>query len=213
MITITIKDLIPIIPDLLNVFLSGFIYMTTYNWLNNKKNDISFMTIWSIFISILIQSFYSVLHLFVLNNIPINTPIKVIVYSLTGLILAIIITKAKKSELLSSLIYKINNKSINDDIFTNIIDYDKKTMMKIYIKSSDVYYIGRFSFIEENGYYSWISLIDYYCVDKKRNKKTFDPQADELLSSVTINLSSIERIELMYEPDSTTWTNLNRIDK
>lgn len=80
--------------------------------------------------------------------------------------------------------------------------------MNVYIKSSNIYYIGRFSFREENGINSWISLVDYFCVDKNTNEKIFDPEQGGLNSSVAINLSNIERIEIIYENDSEVWEKL-----
>lgn len=195
--------------DLINLFLSGFIFMYTYNWFNNKKMDISILTIWSLFISTLIKSFYSSVHIFLLSNTKIQDALKIIIYSITGFLLAILFTKLKGTKAFNRLLYNINNKSINDDIFDDIIDYDKKTMMKIYIKSSDIYYIGKFSFREENGINSWISLIEYYCVDRKTNNKIFDPAEGELCSSVTINLKEVERIEIIYEKDSKVWEKAN----
>ena len=209
MIEINIIDLIPIISDLINLFLSGFIFIYTYNWFNKKKADISILTIWSLFISMLIKSFYSTVHIFILSHIQIPDSIKIIIFSLTGFLLAVLFTQLKKTRILNRILYKINNKSINDDIFDDIIDYDKKTMMKIYIKSSDIYYIGRFSLREENGIHSWISLVEYYCVDRKNNNKIFDPEADGLCSSVVINLSEVERIEIIYEKDSNVWERAN----
>lgn len=205
MIEINIIDLIPMISDLINLFLSGFIFMYTYNWFNNKKTDISILTIWSLFISTLIRSFYSTLHIFILPHIKIPDSIKIIIFSITGFVLAVLFTQLKKTQIFNRILYKINNKSINDDIFDDIIDYDKRTMMRIYIKSSDVYYIGRFSFKEENGINSWISLVDYYCVDRKNNNKIFDPEDGGLCSSVAINLNEVERIEIIYEKDSEVW--------
>lgn len=193
------------ISDLINLFLSGFIFVFTYNWLNNKKSDMSILTIWSLFISTLIKSFYSAVHIFVLSHIKIPDAIKIIIFSLTGFLLAVLFTQLKKTKVLSKILYKINNKSINDDIFDDIIDYDKKTMMKVYIKSSDVYYIGRFYLREENGINSWISLVEYYCVDRKNNNKLFDPEEGEIYSSVVINLNEVERIEIIYENDSKVW--------
>lgn len=209
MIKINIKDLIPIMSDLINLFLSGFIFMYTYNWFNNKKTDISILTIWSLFVSALIKSIYSTIHIFILSNIEIPDAIKIIIYSLTGFLFAILLTQLKNKEIFNRILYNINNKSINDDIFDDIIDYDKRTMMKIYIKSSDVYYIGRFSFREEKGINSWISLVEYNCIDRKTNNKLFVPKDEGLCSSVAINLKEVERIEIIYEKDSTVWKKTN----
>jgi len=207
-IRITPKDLIYIVPDLINLFLSGFIFIYTYNWLNNKKIDVSILTVGSLFISFLVKSFYSACHNFIFVNLEINDSVKVIIFSITGFLLALFCTYFKKTKLFTKLLYSINNKSVNDDIFDDIIDYAKKTMMKVYIKSSNVYYIGRFSFREENGINSWISLIEYYCVDKNTNKKIFDPEQGGLSSSVVINFNNIERIEIIYEKDSDVWKRL-----
>lgn len=211
MIKITLKDLIYIVPDMINLFLSGFIFMYTYSWLNNKKIDISLMTIWSLLISFLVKSLYAALHTFILSGVEINDSIKIITYSATGFLLAIIFTYLKKTKLFTILLYRFNNKSINDDIFDDIIDYDKKTMLNIYLKSSNIYYVGRFSYREENGTDSWISLVDYCCVDKDTNEKIFDPEQGGLNSSVAINLNNIERIELFYENDSEVWKCLKGI--
>lgn len=208
MIKITLKDLIYIVPDLINLFLSGFIFMYTYNWLNNKKTDISILTICSLLISFLIKSFYSALHSFILPSLKISNPIKILIYCITGVITAAFFTYIKKTRLFTKILYKVNNKSINEDIFDDIIDYDKKTMMNIYLKSSDIYYIGKFSFREEKGSDSYISLVEYCSMNKKTNEPIFDPEKGQLYSSVAINLRDIERIEIFYENDSMTWKRI-----
>jgi len=207
-IRITPKDLIYIIPDLINLFLSGFIFMYVYNWLNNKKTDTSILTIGSLFVSFLVKSFYSVCHSFILPNVEVNDSVKVIIFSATGCLLALLCTYLKRTKLFTKLLYSINNKSVNDDIFDDIIDYNKKTMMKVYLKETDVYYIGRFSIREENGINSWISLVEYCSVNKNTNEKIFDPTAGGLNSSVTFSLSNVERIEIIYEKDSEVWRKL-----
>lgn len=207
---ININDLISIVPELIDLFLSGFIFMYTYSWLNNKKLDTSIFTVLSLFISVLIKSFYSVIHIFILSNTVIHGSIKVLIYSLTGLLFSIICTNLKKTKLFGRLLYKINNKSINDDIFDAIIDYDKKTMMCIYLKSCDFYYIGRFCIREENGINSWISLVEYCCMDKNTDEMIFDSEDSEVNSSVVINLKDVERIEIFYEKDSDAWKILQR---
>lgn len=210
MIFININDLISIVPDLIDLFLSGFIFMYVYSWLNNKKIDISIFTVLSLFISVLIKSFYSTIHIFILSNTTVHSSVKVITYSLTGLLLSILCTNLKNTKLFGGLLYKINNKSINDDIFDAVIDYDKKTMMCIYLKSSDVYYVGRFCFREENGINSWISLAEYCRVDKETNSPKFDSHNSEVSSSVVVNLKDVERIEIFYEKDTDVWKKLGK---
>lgn len=208
MIKITLKDLIYIVPNLINLFLSGFIFISTYNWINNKKYDVSILLVQSLFISVLVKAFYSALHVFILPNYSFNNSIKILVYSLTGFLLAFISTRFMTTKFPQKFLYIANNKSINDNIFDDMIDYKKRTMMKIYIKSSDIYYLGRFAFREEKGIESWIALIDYYCLNIKDDDISFDPGHDNLKSSVVINLREVERIEIIYENDSEVWNRL-----
>lgn len=81
-------------------------------------------------------------------------------------------------------------------------------MMSVYLKESNIYYIGRFAFREEKGIDSWICLIKYGVFEKESNKKIYDPDKGGLKSSVVINLSNVERIELVYEDDSKVWQRM-----
>ena len=203
MIFISIKDLLPIIPELIDLFLSGLLFLTIYGWLNAKKYDISILTLWSLFISYIIKSFYNLIEL---NLKQSHTSA---VYVITGVLLAFLLTWLKQTKLIKKILPFFNHKSINDDIFDDVIDYDQSTMMSIFLKNSDIYYIGRFAYREEKGNDSWICLADYVVINKQTNETTYDPAKDNLKSSIVIPLSNIERIELVYENDSKVWKRIN----
>lgn len=82
-------------------------------------------------------------------------------------------------------------------------------MMSVYLKSSDIYYIGRFVYREEKGNDSWICLADYGTLDKQSNKIIYDPEEADVKSSVVIPLSNVERIEIVYENDSNVWKRID----
>lgn len=205
MITITLHELMNIIPELVNLFLSGFIFMTIYSWFINKELDISTVAIWSLFISTLIKTFYSAVHSVILTSYDINDYLKVLIYVITGTFLPFIIIFIKNSKLISFILFKADNKSINSDIFDDIIDYHKNTLLQIYLKNSNVMYIGTFKLREEKGLDSYIVLINYASLDKNTKEVTFNPADNGLQSAVAINLGDIERIELSYEHDSDVW--------
>lgn len=209
MITITLHELMNIIPELVNLFLSGFIFMTIYSWFINKELDISTVAIWSLFISTLIKTFYSAVHSVVLTSYDINDYLKVLVYVITGTFLPFIIIFIKNSKLISFILFKADNKSINSDIFDDIIDYHKNTLLQIYLKNSDVMYIGTFKFREEKGLDSYIVLINYASLDKNTKEVIFNPTDNGLQSVVAINLRDTERIELSYDHDSDVWKRLS----
>ena len=209
MIKITLNNLIYIVPDLINLFLSGFIFMVVYNWLNNKKCDVSILSIWSLFVSYIIKSICSVVHSLVLTQMIFGNSFKILIYIFVGTIIATFATWVKKWKIIQKLLYFTNNKSINDDIFDDIIDYDRPTMMQIHLRSSNVYYIGKFFFREENGINSWLALINYISIENGSNNVLYQPDSGDIKSVVIINLKDIERIELIYEDDSEVWGRLS----
>lgn len=83
MILISIKDLLPLVPDLIDLFLSGLLFLTVYGWLNTKKYDISLLVIWSLFVSYIIKTFYGLMP-FVLSGTYMSA-----IYIATGVLLAI----------------------------------------------------------------------------------------------------------------------------
>ena len=194
-----------IIPELVNLFLPGFIFMTIYSWFINKELDISTVVMWSLFISTLIKTFYSAVHGVILTSYDINDYLKVLIYVITGTFLPFIIIFIKNSKLISFILFKADNKSINSDIFDDIIDYHKNTLLQIYLKNSNVMYIGTFKLREEKGLDSYIVLINYASLDKNTKEVIFNPTDNGLQSAVAINLRDIERIELSYEHDSDAW--------
>lgn len=198
---------------MINLFLSGFIFIVTYNWLNHKKMEISLTTVWSLFISILVKSFCSVVHMVIFTDIVFSDASRILIYSVIGLLLAIIITWIRNTKLLRIVLYRVNNKSINDDIFDDVIDYNKRTGMFVYLKNSPIVYIGRFLYREENGVDSYIALTDYVCLSADDGETIFDPDKSNMLSTVVINLRDIERIQLDYERDSEVWKRFCKNDK
>lgn len=211
MIRIYLSDLIKIVPEIIDLFLSGFIFIEFFLWFNNKKIDVSLLTLCSLIISYIIKAFFSILHSFLLVDQEFSEPLKTIIYLLFSIFLAIISTKILQSSHIDVSLRKLNHKVIHDDIFNEIIDYDKGTMMKIYLKNSDLYYIGAFAYREEKGLNSWLVLAKYICLYKADHKQYFDPEEQGLDSSVAINMQNIDRIELIYEKDSLVWKRMNEI--
>lgn len=197
------------IPDLIELFLSGFIFMCIFSFLNNRKYDTSKFLLWCIFISYLIKHFCILIHSIIIPHVEIRNEIQVLTYSIIGCVLPFVIHIVIQSKPMQCILYKTSQKSINDDAFNDIIDYELPTMMQVYLKNSDIYYIGKFCYREEKGMDSWIVLINYGCITKEENKLVYDPDGSELKSVVAINMHDIERIEIIYEDDSKVWKSLS----
>lgn len=209
MIRIDIKDLIYILPDLIELFLPGFIFIILYDFLNSKKIEISLVILWSLFISFIIKIFYSAVHSFIFVDIDVAIPIKVIVYLLTATIIPIFMTYMKNTNLADHFFKKLNYKTAHQDIFDDIIDYKDHIMMQIYLKNCNKLYIGRFVIREENGLDSWIVLEGYSQLDKNTKEVLYDPEPNGLNSTVAINLREVESLEIIYTDESKVWKRIS----
>ena len=88
-------------------------------------------------------------------------------------------------------------KSIHNDIWSDIVDYDKGTIMKVFMKNNNVIYLGYLGIHEENGNDSWFVLTDYKCIYS--NETEFDSRDSSNMTTVAIPLREVERIELFYD--------------
>lgn len=211
MIIIDLQDLIYIVQDLINLFLSGFVFMTLYNWLINTQMDIYLIGIWSLFINSLIKALCSVLHSIILTETTFSESAKILIYVVTAILLSILVVKIRESNCFKNIISKLHQKTMNTNILDDVIDYDKRTTMMVYPKDSDIYYNGIFRLHEEKGAESYIALMNYYLCNKNDDEIIRDYSS--VKSSVIINLQDIERIELFYEDNSETWKWLNKNNK
>lgn len=165
--------------------------------------------LWSLFINILIKAFYSALHSVIFVNVAFNDSVKIVIYVISAAILPFIIIKILNSHFFRDILNWIGKKTINKNIFEDIIDHEKRTMMIIYPKDADVYYIGACKLREENGVDSYIALIEYAIFDKLSQEPIRDSKELGLKASMLFNLRDIEHIELVYEDDSKVWKWLN----
>lgn len=166
--------------------------------------------LWSLFINTLIQTFYSALHSLICVGYDFNESVKITIYVISAVIFPFIIVKALNSNFVRMLLGLIGSKTVHADIFDDVIDYDKRTMMMVYLKDSDVYYMGIFKLREEKGADSNIALINYAIFNKDTDEPVQNLEELGLKSSIVFNLHDVERIQLIYEDDSNIWQWLNK---
>ena len=194
-------------PELIRLFLPGFIFMCIYTKLHNKKYDIAITCLWSLFISYLIAAFYTFIHSCIHTNYDVAEHIKILFYVATGAVLPFGITFLSRSNLFRNFLLKTNYQTINSDIFDDVIDYEKKILMTVYLKDSSCYYIGTFSLKGDKDENSYITLIDYATMNAETNELI---SRNEKYSTVIIGLHDIERIEIKYCDDSEVWKRLEK---
>ena len=174
-------------------------------WLGSKditKHN-SQVVIWSIISSVIITSCYKLLHIWILSSWNVPEPLKILVYIMTALAAAFLVYFIKESSVFKVIIQKLCYKTPNDNIFDDLIDYKKNTDMIIYLKAGN-YYLGKFCMLSDDK--SWIALANYKYYNSKTLEVEYVPSWDE--TCVVIPMSEIMRIEIMYEPNSTTWNNI-----
>jgi hypothetical protein len=96
---------------------------------------------------------------------------------------------------------KTTRKSINNDLWRDVIDCDLGTIVKIFMKSQATVYIGKLAAREENGLESWFLLADYKCKYVDKNEE-FNSKTHPTPTRVMIPLSEVERVELFYDTDT-----------
>lgn len=123
-----------------------------------------------------------------------NIYISIILGTIFISILAILIQRTW----FKKIIVKIFHKTINDDIWKDVLDLDNGSNLKVYLKDKDYYIIGHHKYQEEKGNDSWLALSAFAKFDKKtncnyKNEPQFLDNEDIL---ITIRLSDVEHIEI-----------------
>lgn len=208
---IDLHELIYMIPDLINLFLPGFIFMFLYNWIIRTEMESYIIGLWSLFLSCFIKVLCSAIHSFVMTNIDFNESLKIIIYVVVAVILSFFTVRIQNSKYVEQFLDKTTNKTVNIDILDDVVDVHKRNMMIVYLKDSEYYFIGALRLHEEKGKDSYIVLIEYALYDKNNDELICD--YSETNSTVVINLQDIEYFQILYEDDSEKWKWLNKYNK
>ena len=152
------------------------------------------------------KTYYSVIHIFLWPSHIFGESIKSFIYILTGVTFPFILKFIYTRRFFRKILLKLDHRTINKNIFDDVIDYNKKTMVKVYVKNSNNFYLGNFSLIGENGKNYYISLINYALLEKDTCKLIYKQDT----SSIVFNFNDIEKIEFIYENDSEVWKTLNQ---
>lgn len=209
MITISIKDLIYLTPELLTLFIPGFVFMCVFLWIKSRKLDLSLLIVWSLTISLIIRALCATVHSYIFVGWVCPEPLKILVYVTLGGILPFGINYIMELKYFKKLLKKTVHKTLNTDILDDLIDYDNPMIMRVYLKSSEYLYIGRFLMREESKTSPYISLIDYGVLNKNTLETIYDSMENEELSTAVIKLDDIERIEFIYQDNSSLWKDIH----
>lgn len=96
----------------------------------------------------------------------------------------------------------INNKSIHDDIWQDVIDYRNGTTLRFIC--NNIIYTGVLVGHEEKGNDSWFILENFIVEGKEENYNSEDMSCN---ARIAINLKNVDRVELYYGDSKESWIN------
>lgn len=117
-----------------------------------------------------------------------------------AVVLSIVTVFVTEVKIINKTLLHINNKSIHDDIWQDVIDYRNGTTLRLIC--GNTIYIGILVGHEEKGNDSWFILEDFIVEDKDNYYK-----AEDMLyyARMAINLKNVDRIELYYGKPTKSW--------
>lgn len=170
--------------------------MNIFLFLISKKEH-KYLVVYSIAIGYILKAVMSFLHAAFCPSVTINLGLKVIFYILTSVFIAFLTAKVYESKAFNKLLGKLSNKSINDSIWRDLVDFKNTTHMSVMCRNGTVY-VGRLEYFEENGMDSWFALSLYAIKDYD---KEGIQKAESFDDRLIINIRDVERVELLYSND------------
>lgn len=128
------------------------------------------------------------------NNPIINSAIAFFIGTIFSIILSIVVSRKCFSKITVSLFHR----TLNDDIWHDILDLENGSNLKIFPKDKDYYVIGHHKNHEELGADSWLAISGYALYNKETDMpyKNKEYYLGNLNIIYTIKFSDIEHIEI-----------------
>lgn len=186
------------LPLILQYLVPGYLAAKWFEFTLSKKIDTKNLLIFSCAVSYSFLSLISLLRIKWLKAIPdtaiINSALSIII----GIIIVSVIAVLSQRKWFKNLTVKLFHKTLNDDIWRDVLDLDNGSNLKVYLKDKDYYLIGHHKNHEEKGNDSWLALSGFAKFDKETNKnyKNEPSYINNEKIVITIRFSDIEHIEI-----------------
>lgn len=131
------------------------------------------------------------------------------IITLIGAVISLCVSKIYISRLFKKFMVKFFNKTPNNDIWRDVLDFKNGSTLIVYIKNSPYYYLGDFKIRDEHGENSIIGITHYTIYDKSSNEVVRNGDDFENGSLIVFHLKDIESIEFVYSENSDTWKFLS----
>lgn len=184
----------------------GYVLLKIYSFFRNAKYTEATVTIWSVILSFLLVTMVNILDGVMFPDRVLNSWGLLITPVLLAVLCAFISVWAVKTKLFRWILQTVNHKSINHNIWDQIVDYDLGTEVAVKIKGENVLYVGGLLSIEENGLESWFTLSSHIKMNADDRTIIYDTSEESGARSVlAVNMRDVETIELFYDDSSTVY--------
>ena len=192
-----LKDVLENIPLILQYFIPGYITLSLFSYFSSKKSmEPKLRLIAYVAISYLLMAVTEGLveHFNGSGIVKDSVLMKSAFAIFIGIICSIIMAMIFHSKHFSNLLVKIFNKTPNDDIWMDIINFKKGSNLKIYEKGSDYYIVGHHFVNEEKGNESWFAITAYSKYSK--TGELLEDHSEDDNAILAVRLSDIDHMEI-----------------
>lgn len=178
------------IPTILQYFLPGYWSIILFSFLNSKKTDRKMILVLSCLLSYLSITLISLFKQ--INNTLVLSGVSFIVLTALTIVVSILYS----TKWLKKVLVRIFHKTPHSDIWSDVLEFDKGSNLKIYFKENDIGIIGHHVVHEENGDNSWFAISAPIKFNVETEEIIDDSNKDKEDVIVTFRLSDVEHIEI-----------------
>lgn len=178
---------------ILELFVPGIIFIIVFQFF--MSHNISSMNVlYGFIIGYLLKALFAVLHTFILTDIKFLLYAKVLIMSMTSLLLSLLLVYLIRQPIVKKIFNKINHKAVSNNAWINNMNYDDGTKLRIFCTNGDEV-CGVLVEHEEKGVNSWIVLKGYTIINDKYNLDGYEYNTD---GKIMICMKEIRYVEVFY---------------
>lgn len=200
----SIMTIIEMLPTIFINFIPGYLFVRVINFRFSKvTNDDNHLLLKSIVISFIIITTLDQLFSFVNLNFDIEETIIKIIILVFSVVVGLIWCKILNCRYTRILLLKLGfNKSLNTNIFDDIVDIDKGLKILAFLPEEELIYAGEIRRYEDGEKIDdyFIVLSNYVVIGY--DGEEIDNREEDNTKWVMLNTKNISRIELIYHEES-----------
>lgn len=207
-----VQALINLLPNLFIYIVPGFIFIEVYDYaFNSKRKELKNYILDYVIASFIIDSaaltILNIINFYQKTSYDLTNYYIQLIICFISLIFAYFIAIVMKSEIWTKIMVKLCiNRNNSSNIFSDIIDYDYGTWVRVYLSNEKIIYDGALIKFHYNDSYndSFIILEEYeaYEYGKTELYESMFNNNGNCTQHVAIKVSEINRIEVTYNPKS-----------